>query len=380
MNDVRSAARLRVVAPAELDTAEIESWRELRATSGAPANPFMEPEFTLAVGRVRPGARVAVVREATAAPTASGRGTGEPVGFFPYERGPLGRGRAIGLGVSDCQGGVFRDGLRLTARELLSGCSLAAWEFDNLEAGQRLFVPPGTGEPGGFESPVIEVGEGYEAYEAALRVRSPKFFRTTAAKERRLGRRTAGEVRFVFDERDPAALRTLMEWKSAQYRRTGRRDRFAKEWISALVRQLATTRTPGCSGVLSVLYVADRPVAAHFGLRSRTVLSCWFPAYDPEFARYSPGLILHLRMARAAAAAGIGVLDLGRGPAEYKDALKTGGLRVHEGAVTRPGARAALYHLGREPVRRAHGFVRERPRLAAYTKAALNRVGRLRDR
>ncbi|MFE3830068.1 GNAT family N-acetyltransferase [Streptomyces sp. NPDC059092] len=379
MNDVRSSARLRVVAPADLDEAEIESWRELRAKSGAPANPFMEPEFTLAVGRVRPGARVAVVREGTGPPAASSRGSGEPVGFFPYERGPLGRGRAIGLGVSDCQGGVFRGGLRLTARELLRGCSLAAWEFDSLEAGQLLFVPADAAEPAAFESPVIEVGEGYEAYESALRARSPKFFRTTAAKERRLGRQE-GEVRFVFDERDPAALRTLMEWKSAQYRRTGRRDRFAKEWISALVRQLATTRTPGCSGVLSVLYVADRPVAAHFGLRSRTVLSCWFPAYDPEFARFSPGLILHLRMARAAAAAGIGVLDLGRGPAEYKDALKTGGPQVYEGAVTRPGVRAALHHLGREPARRAHGFVRERPRLAAYAKTALNRVGRLRDR
>ncbi|MFE2942499.1 GNAT family N-acetyltransferase [Streptomyces sp. NPDC059255] len=382
LNDVHRAARLRVVAPADLDDAEIESWRELRAKSGAPASPFMEPEFTLAVGRVRPGARVAVVRERTGgARGASGAAAGEPgelMGFFPYERGALGHGRAIGLGVSDCQGGVFRSGLRLTARELLAGCSLVAWEFDNLEAGQRLFVPPGAGEPAGFESPVIEVGEGYEAYEAALRARSPKFFRTTAAKERRLGRQ-AGEVRFVFDERDPAALRTLMEWKSAQYRRTGRRDRFAKEWISALVRQLATTRTPGCSGVLSVLYVADRPVAAHFGLRSRTVLSCWFPAYDPDFAKFSPGLILHLRMAEAAAAAGIGVLDLGRGAAEYKDALKTGGLRVHEGAVTRPGVRAALYRLGKEPVRRAHGFVRERPQLAAHAKAALNRMGRLRD-
>ncbi|MEV7088324.1 GNAT family N-acetyltransferase [Streptomyces sp. NPDC093085] len=375
---------MRVVKPAELAEAEAEAWRELRAKSGAPANPFMEPEFTLAVGRVRPGARVAVIRE-----RGDGSGPGEPIGFFPYERGPLGQGRAIGLGVSDCQGGIFRTGsgpgavagtgaaMPLTVRELLRGCSLATWEFDNLEAGQRLFGPAEAFT--GFESPVIEVGEGYEAYAAGVRTRSPKFFRTTTAKERRLARQ-AGEVRFVFDERDPAALRTLMAWKSAQYRRTGRSDRFAKEWISALVRDLATTRAPGCSGVLSVLYVADRPVAAHFGLRSRTLLSCWFPAYDPEFAKFSPGLILHLRMAEAAAGAGIGVLDLGRGAAEYKDALKTGGLRVHEGTATRPGVRSALHHLSKEPVRRAHGFVRERPRLAAYTRTALTTWGRLRSR
>lgn len=233
-----------------------------------------------------------------------------------------------------------------------------------------------------FDSPVIDIGQGYEAYEAVLRAGSPKFFRTTTAKERRLARQ-AGEVRFVFDERDPAALRTLMAWKSSQYRRTGRRDRFAKEWIGTLVRQLAADRpdhAPGCSGVLSVLYVADRPVAAHFGLRSRTVLSCWFPAYDTDFAKYSPGLILHLRMAEAAAGAGIGLLDLGRGAAEYKDALKTGELRVYEGASVRRGPRAALYRLSREPSRRAHSFVRDRPKLAGYAQRALRQVGRLRDR
>ncbi len=349
--------------PDELGEAETEAWRELRAKTGAPANPFMEPEFTLAVGRVRPAARVAVLWE-----------DGEPAGFFPYERGRLGHGRAIGLGVCDCQGAVLRSGLTTTARELLRACSLSAWEFDNLEAGQDVFLPDAVEE---FASPVIDVGAGYAAYEEVLRAQSPKFLRTTLAKERKLGRQ-AGPVRFVFDERDPAALRALMAWKSAQYRRTGRRDRFAQEWISTLVRLLHETRTPGCSGVLSVLYVADRPVAAHFGLRSRTVLSCWFPAYDPAFAKYSPGLILHLRMAEAAAAEGIGMLDLGRGAAEYKDALKTGELRVHEGSSVEPGARAALYWLSREPARHAHRFVRSRPRLAGYAQRTLNHVGRVR--
>ncbi|MFF8291157.1 GNAT family N-acetyltransferase [Streptomyces sp. NPDC016309] len=360
-----SAVRIHVVGPGELGDDEADVWRALRATSGAPANPFMEPEFTRAVGRVRPRARVAVLREG-----------GDPVGFLPYETGPLGRGRAIGLGVSDCQGAVLRAGLGVTAPELLRGCGLAAWEFDNLEAGQSTFL---TGAAEEFAAPVIDVTEGYAAYEAVLRVRSPTFLRTTLAKERRLGRRE-GPVRLVLDERDPAVLRTLMAWKSAQYRRTGRRDRFAQDWISTLVRDLHTTRAPGCSGLLSVLYVADRPVAAHFGLRSRTVLSCWFPAYDPAYAPYSPGLVLHLRMAEAAAGAGIGMLDLGRGAAEYKDALKTGELRVYEGAATGPGPLAGLHRLSREPARRAHRFVRARPRLARRVRQALDRAGRLRGR
>ncbi|MFE9401833.1 GNAT family N-acetyltransferase [Streptomyces sp. NPDC006530] len=355
---------MRVVRPGDLNAGHLEIWRELRAKARTPENPFMEPEFTLAVGRVRSSARVAVVYDG-----------GGPAGFFPYEMGALGRGRAIGFGVSDRQGVIGSPQLALGRGELMRCCGLSAWEFDNLEAGQSLFVPDAAAEYASF---VIDVGAGYAAYEAALRLRSPKFFRTTTAKERRLGRQ-AGEVRFVFDERDPAALARLMEWKSAQYRRTGRRDRFAKDWITSLVHQLAHTRAPGCSGVLSVLYAGGRPVAAHFGLRSRTLLACWFPAYDPEFAKYSPGLVMHLRMAEAAAAAGIGTLDLGRGAAEYKDALKTGEIPVYEGAYTRPGAGAVLHWIGREPSRRAHGFVRERPRLAAFAQRGLKRAGRVRD-
>ncbi|MDQ0582771.1 CelD/BcsL family acetyltransferase involved in cellulose biosynthesis [Streptomyces rishiriensis] len=269
---------------------------------------------------------------------------------------------------------MLAPGLGLKAAELMRACALSSFAFDNLEAGQGLFTPHAAAE---YASYVIDVEKGYETYESVLRAQSPKFLKTTLAKERRLGRQV-GELRFVFDERDPAALRTLMGWKSAQYRRTGRRDRFAQEWITRLVDALSVTRAPECSGTLSVLYAGDQPIAAHFGLRSSTVLACWFPAYEPGFAKFSPGLVLHLRMAESAAAEGIGLLDLGRGAAEYKDALKTGEVPVYEGAWSRPGAGAVLYWLSREPSRRAHHFVRNRPRLAAAAARALKGAGRLR--
>ncbi|CAL9546125.1 hypothetical protein SUDANB176_04345 [Streptomyces sp. enrichment culture] len=354
---------MRVLRPDELGEGERERWRDLRAATDAPRSPFMEPEFTTAVGRVRPRARVAVLYDGA-----------QPVGFLPYERGAWGQGRAIGLGVSDCQGAILAPGHTLDTGELLRACSVSSFAFDNLEADQGLFVPYAAEEHATY---VIDVEKGYETYESVLRTQSPKFLKTTLAKERRLGRQV-GPVRFVFDERDPAALRTLMDWKSAQYRRTGRRDRFAQEWITRLVGRLAETRAPQCTGTLSVLYADDRPVAAHFGLRSASVLACWFPAYDPEFAKYSPGLVLHLRMAEAAAAEGIGMLDMGRGTAEYKDSLKTGELAVYEGAVTRPGVGAALHWLSREPARRAHGFVRARPRLASLASRTLKGAARLR--
>ncbi|MGR4881112.1 GNAT family N-acetyltransferase [Streptomyces sp. LARHCF249] len=356
--------RINVIQPAEMSPADVELWSELRATTAPVANPFMSPEFCQTVGRVRPGARVAVVRQ-----------DGEPAGFFPFERGRWGRGRAIGLGVSDCQGAVLHPDLHVDPHELLRASSLTVWEFNHLESGQDLFFPFATGR---FASPVIDLTGGYTPYENLLRTRSRKFLKSTLAQDRRLGRQV-GPLKFVFDERNPAALRTLMAWKSAQYRRTGRRDRFAQPWISNLVRILAETNAPACSGVLSVLYAGDRPVAAHFGLRSRTVLSCWFPAYDRNFATFSPGLVLYLRMTRAAADAGIEMLDLGRGDAAYKDSLKTRELTVHEGALLRPGPGAVLHWLSREPSRAVRRFVRERPQFKAAAVRTLETIGKMRD-
>ncbi|MER5178055.1 GNAT family N-acetyltransferase [Streptomyces sp. NPDC002896] len=359
-----------VYRPGELTAADRAAWTALQSKAhfdGSPelANPFLSPEFAIAVGRCRRGVRVAVVRE-----------DGEPVAFFPFQRSATGVGRAVGLGVSDCQGLVHGPGFTWDAQELLRACGLAVWEFDHLVEGQAPFE---TAASGTFPSPVMDIDQGYEAYLSRLRQQSPKFTRTTLAKERKLGREHEG-VRYVHDERDPAALRALMAWKSAQYRRTGRSDRFAHEWINRLVQHLFHSRSESFAGVLSVLYADGRPVAAHFGLRSERVLACWFPAYDPAFAKYSPGLILHLRMAEAAAADGIAYLDLGRGQKEYKDSLKTREISVSEGWVARRHPVAVGHRARRAPVRALRNAVLARPELFEPADRLLKRIGKIRSR
>jgi CelD/BcsL family acetyltransferase involved in cellulose biosynthesis len=358
-----------VYRPGELSAADRAAWTAMQSKAhlhGSPelANPFLSPEFALAVGRHRRGVRIAVLRE-----------DGEPAAFFPHQRTAAGVGRAIGLGLSDAQGLVHRPGLDWDAHELLRACGLAVWEFDHLVAGQAPFAAGATGT---FPSPVMDFEQGYEAYLARLRSRSPQFVRSTLAKGRKLAREI-GEVRYVHDERDPAALRTLMDWKSAQYRRTGRSDRFAHDWIIQLVRRLFHTRSETFSGLLSVLYADGRPVAAHFGLRTERVLVCWFPAYDPAYARYSPGLLLHLRMAEASAADGLAYLDLGRGEKQYKNSLKTRELQVSEGWVTRRHPVALGHRARRAPARALRNVVVSRPELFGPADRLLRRAGRIRS-
>ncbi|MER5435451.1 GNAT family N-acetyltransferase [Streptomyces sp. NPDC002588] len=357
--------RIDIVHPRDLTPSDLGLWNELRAANAVFANPFMSAQFTQAIGRVRPDARVAVLRSHR-----------ELVGYFPYQRGRWGHGRAVGLGVSDCQGAVLHPGLHLDPHHLMRVCSLSAWEFNHLESGQELFLPYATDQ---FASPVVDLTHGFEAYENHLRAHSRSFLKSTRAQERRMARHL-GPLRYVHDERAPAALKTLVDWKSAHYRRTGRRDPFDQPWIANLVHLLADTVSPECSGILSVLYAADRPVAAHFGLRSRTVLSCWFPSYDRALATYSPGRILYMRMIEAAAASGIRLVDFGRGDAAYKNSFKTGDLVVHEGALRTTGPGAALHWLHREPRRVVHRLVRERPALRRAAVRSLRAVAAMRQR
>ncbi len=339
------------------------AWHQAMDESPEYANPFLAPEFAEGVATFRAGAQLAVLRE-----------DDRPVGFLPYERNPLGVGRAIGLGLSDCQALVHRPGVTWDTDDLLKACGLSVFEFDHLVQEQKPFTGHVTGT---FASPVLDLTAGDGDYPQWLRATYPGLAKTVLKKERRLAR-DAGETRFVHDERDPRVLRTLMRWKSAQYRRTGRMDRFARPWIVGLVDHLFGAREEHFTGVLSVVYAGDRPVAAHFGPASRTVLAAWFTAYDPAFRYYSPGLMLHLRMAEAAGRAGIRLMDMGRGEKEYKDWLKTRELRVGEGFATRPHPVAAAHRLWRRPVRGLRNTVLAHPGLRDPADRLLRTVGALR--
>ncbi|MFD9075410.1 GNAT family N-acetyltransferase [Streptomyces lasiicapitis] len=354
----------------ELSAPLVRAWHRTMEESPDYANPFLAPEFAAGVGTCRGGARVAVLHE-----------RGEPVGFLPYERDVFGVGRAIGLGLSDCQALVHRPGVTWDTHALLRACGLSVFEFDHLVEEQKPFAGYVTGT---FASPVIDLKDstgtttgGGDGYAEWLRGAYPGLAKTTLKKERRLAR-DLGELRFVFDERDPEVLRQLMRWKSAQYRRTARMDRFARPWIVNLTEHLFQVREEHFTGVMSVVYAGDRPVAAHFGPRSRTVFAAWFTAYDPELHYYSPGLLMHLRMTEAAGREGLRVLDLGRGEKEYKDWLKTRELRVGEGFATRPHPVATAHRLWRRPVRGLRNTVLAHPRLREPADRLLKTVGALR--
>jgi len=333
----------------------------MQRKTGSLANPFLSPEFAVAVDSCRPDARVAVLTDGP-----------ENIGFFPFQRRRLGVGVPIGAGLNDCQGLIHAPDVEWDTRELLRACKVAVWQFDHLVEGQRPFecyaaaVAP---------SPVIDLTDGFAAYQEKLRAKSSQFCKDLARRTRKL-EREAGELRFVVDSRNVAELRALIRWKSDQYHRAGWADVFDRPWIVDLVDHLFSTHSDQFGGLLSVLSAGGTPIAAHFGLRSGQVLAQWFPAYDTNFSRQSPGLIQHLRMAEETIALGIHLINLGKGPERYKQTLKNHDLFVAEGMASRGPLLAAAHRARIGAVRWVGPGIRRHPHLFRAADRLLRHYGR----
>jgi hypothetical protein len=301
-----------------------------RATDSL-ANPFLTPEFSIAVGAFRPTARVAVLYDGPSI-----------VGFFPFERGRLGAGTPIcGWPGALCQGLVHIPDLEWDARDLLKQCKLSIWQFDHLVQGQKGFEPYQTATA---SSPVMDLKNGFSEYYSLITKRSARLRRDLVRRQRSLAD-DAGELQFISDSRETDLMRTLMKWKSAQYHRIGVIDRFDRPWIVALLDALHAIHTQDFKGLLSAMYVGGRPVAVQFGLCARSSYAGWFTTYDPDYGKYSPGLIQLINIAEHYADMGIETIDLGKGPASYKERFKSYNLQVAEGIVTARSALGAAHYV-----------------------------------
>ncbi|HUC58705.1 MAG TPA: GNAT family N-acetyltransferase [Streptosporangiaceae bacterium] len=358
--------RVSVVRPAELGVSEVSAWHAMQDKTGELRNPFLSPEFAVAVGQARAEHGLDDVRVAL---LSDGSGL---AGFFPFQRGRLGAGQPVGAGLSDCQGLVYAPGATWDASELLKSCGISVWHFDHLVSGQEPFSRY---QVATAPSPVIDLKDGYAAYEDKVLSAKTHFRKELSRKSRKLDREV-GQVKFVLDSPDPADLRALINWKSGQYQRTGRADTFDEPWVITAVERLLACRENGFRALLSMLYAGARPVASIIGLENAGVIAGWFTSYDPELSRYSPGLVHLLAMVKDVADLGISQIDLGKGDKYYKEALKSRDVTVGEGMVTSGSALAAFHRARLAPPRWAVRQIRAHRPLYEAADKVLRYYGR----
>lgn len=311
------SVHIEVVQAQDLTGDQLSAWEEIQQTVAGLDSPYFHPAFTRAVAAVRDGVEVAVCRQG-----------GAPIAFFPYQRSMRSVGRPVGDPLSDFQAIIARAEWPCEPLELLRACRLSSWKFDHLVDSQPEFHRYAWQQA---ESPYVDLSAGFAAYAAGLKHRR-KYLMVPERQGRALAR-DHGPVRFEHHVADPAVLDTLVAWKEQQYRRTRVPNVLGVSWRRQLLERLLQSTDEDFSALLSVLYVAERPVAINYSLRSRAVLHSWFPAYDRGFARYSPGVLLFIRLFQAAAELGIRRVDLGKGFGVHKHRYASGASIVLEGAV-----------------------------------------------
>lgn len=334
MNRPGEALTSRVISPTDLTDDEQKAWRRCLRANPALRSAFYSAAFARAVAAVRSDVWVCVMAR-----------DGEPQGFLPFQFGghiqhALRAAEPVGGAMSDHFGLVAPEGFATDVRTLLAMARLSAIDFRNLPADELSFGLTGEQPERGHR---IEIGSNAREYWARLKQQNESLSRELERRERRI-MEALGPLDFTLDCNDrERELEHLMAMKRAQYRKTGVPDALAETWQRALLRSLASSRDPDCTGLLSTLYAGERWVASHFGLLCGNKLHYWFPVHNPVLAKFGPGHLLLKHVIDGAAAAGIGTIDRGAGHQSHKSAYVSVPCVYYRGCWHDGSMRATMY-------------------------------------
>jgi CelD/BcsL family acetyltransferase involved in cellulose biosynthesis len=317
--------KVTLVPGRELGPDLVRAWTEIQEVNPTLTSPYFHPEFTRVIAAVRDDVEVGVIEDGA-----------QVVAFFPFQRVDASVGEPVGGVISDYQGLICAPDFACDPRELLQQCRLAAWNFDHLLTSQSSFTA--------FHhytelSPQLDLSKGYESYASERRASGSEQIKKSGNLMRRL-EREVGPLRLIAHTAADAPLQQTLAWKSSQYLKSGKPDLFAMPWVRTALMHVQAAQISGFAGMLSLLYAGERLVAGHFGMRGQSVWHYWFPAYEPDMAKYSPGLILLLKMAEQAPSLGVRTIDLGKGMSVYKQRLMNTSVPLASGSVELPSWRS----------------------------------------
>ena len=314
--------QIEVVKADQLTVADRVLWRAMVDANPDLASPYFRWEFTEIAARVSPNAAVAILSK-----------RGRTIGYFPHQR----RGSAIqplGAPMNDYHGVIAMPG------EAPSLATVAA-----LLNAPRLNVSAWVGPSGAGELRetlmTVTPDEGFDAWYAERRQTWGKYFKDKERARRSL-EAELGPIRVERGLTDPALLDQLIQLKRDQYARTGRHDIFACGWTRDLLHALMASKHEDFGASMAALWAGDRLTAIEYSLHAGDRYHFWFPAYQPELARCSPGILLTMDTMRLGCDAGFRVFDFGFGGEGYKKYFCNATQTVREAVILKPGVGSML--------------------------------------
>ena len=310
-----------VVHPGEVDAQTRGEWLGLLSHTDFRSS-LMHPDFARVVGQVRPDTRVALYREG-----------GQLQAVLPFQARPGGLARPLAAPFSDLQAFICTPGCALSGAEALAMAGLRAYRFEALIDPRCRFK----GVTGHDHVHAIVPGPDIDAFLEGLRAANPKRFKN----HRRLARQMAdekGQVDFCGNDHDPRAFDQLMDWKHAQFERTGKHNVLKPIWAGKLMTSLFNGGVGDATGLMATLKCDGRLVAGLFGVRTQERFNPWVAAYDPAYSAWSPGQTILHEFVAAMPSLGLKRCDLGAGHDHYKKYYANVSIPVSAGLTTAPGS------------------------------------------
>lgn len=315
-HDSEAPLKFETLRAGELDDSLLGEWQKLRQQDAVYTSPYFDPEFTKAIAKVRDDVRVAVASR-----------NGEIVSILPYQINSPKNAVPAGGMLNDWHGPIGSSDPAVV-KGMLSESGLSSYKYHCIARGESKLLDFSFRE---VESHYLDLSDGWEAYRKWVRKHSSTVKRQ--GQKTRALEREVGPVRFEFDCREESLLEKLIEMKRSRYQRSDTFDILSVDWARQLLREIFSTRKPNFSGLLSAYWAGDQLVGVHFGMLTKDILHYWFPVYDPQFQRYSPGTEMLLQSAQHACERGATKLDLGYGDDTYKFKFCNAHAPVHVGLV-----------------------------------------------
>lgn len=278
-------------------------------------SPYFSVDFLKAIAPHTPGSMLARFHDGD-----------EIVGFFAYQK----RGQSLqpaGAPLADYHAAVMKSGYAPDWSRLLAAAGAKRLEFNGL-----------IGLDGLDRAPIIkhrqiaDVKDGFEAWFATQKALAPKYFKNLGRCTRNVAK-DLPDLAFEWTEVSPTLLDWVLDLKVDQYKRSGMHNVFSCGWTRDLLLALAAQKTGQSCLRAGVYRRGEELVAAEICLIDGEDLHFWFPAYNPAYSRYSPGLLLTFDIIRHNANLGLKVFDFGSGGEAYKSPMTIDGPLCYEGQV-----------------------------------------------
>lgn len=322
-----------VKACQDLTADEIALWKKTTREKSEYRSAFYTYSFFAAVSAVYQDVYVSIICQ-----------NGQIVCFFPFQlmRG-MGRlclaGERMGEEMSDYFAPIYTADVLISSNQFMKLTGLHYFYFTHLE---EHFV-----KERGIDAFQPEIGlrinfrKTNQDYSDCLKEGHKSLYPDTKRREKK-AIQDKGELKFIFESQERGDYAFLLEKKNAQYERTKRVGYFRKE-RTELLDYLFKHENDEFKTILSTLSFGGNLMAAHLGMFYQGILHYWFPVYDFEAQKYSPGRLLLCKIIEAAGEHGIDELDFGLGDAQYKREFGNEEYQCFREVWVKPSLRGVFY-------------------------------------